>query len=96
MTNGSRMNQVHFLLQLSENAQARGDELTRNQNDIYSTHARDLVELSRMIEMAKANIDVELERFSRWIPRENVNPHAKPKELPRVVTGAGTEVKAHR
>jgi hypothetical protein len=91
----TRMNQVEFLLRLSENAQAKGDELTQNQNQIFSNHAKDLRELSAMIEMAKANIDVELQRFARWIPKdENPNPYAKPKELPRVVTGAGNEVKA--
>jgi uncharacterized protein YfdQ (DUF2303 family) len=95
MSNGTRMNQVEFLLRLSDNARDKGDELTRNQNSIYTAHARDLVELSRMIEMAKANIDVELERFSRWVTRENESSiYAKPKELPRVVTGAGNEVKA--
>lgn len=92
-----RMNQVEFLLRLSDNARDEGDELTQTQNKVFGEHARKLVELSRMIEAAKANIDAELQRFSRWLPREDNNPHAriaKPDQLPRVVTGAGNEVKA--
>lgn len=94
MSNGTRMNQVEFLLRLSDNARDKGDELTQNQNSIFSLHAKELVDLSRMIEMAKANIDVELQRFARWIPQEDKPRIVKPDQLPRVVTGAGHEVKA--
>ena len=94
MSNGTRMNQVEFLLRLSDNARDKGDELTRTHNSIYSAHAADLLELSRMIEMAKANIDVELKRFAQWIPREENPRIVKQDQLPRVVTGAGNEVKA--
>ena len=90
----TRLSQVEFLLQLSENARARGDELTQNQNNIYTAHARDLVELSRLIELAKGNLDAELQRFARWIPQEDKPRIVKPDQLPRVVTGAGNEIKA--
>ncbi len=65
------MNQIEFLLRLSENAQEEGDTLTEEQDKIFSAHARKLVDLSRMIEAAKRNIDLELERFRRWIPEEH-------------------------
>ena len=68
------MNQVEFLLRLSENAQDKGDELLRERDKVYSVHAKELLELSRMIEAAKANIDNELGRFSRWVPREEAAP----------------------
>ena len=73
------MNQVEFLLRLSENARDKGDELLRERDKVYVAHAKELLELSEMIEAAKSNIDQELERFRRWVPRENT---------PRLVTPA--------
>ena len=88
------MNQIEFLLRLSENAQEEGDQLTKEQDRIFSEHTRKLVDLSRMIEAAKHNIDLELERFRRWIPRENQaqllrrpqpEQDQKAEQMPRVV-----------
>ena len=88
------MNQIEFLLRLSENAQEEGDTLTEEQDRVFSAHARKLVDLSRMIEAAKRNIDMELERFRRWIPQDNQAQLAKrlqaeqqprAEQMPRVV-----------
>lgn len=82
------MNQVEFLLRLSENAQDKGDELLRERDKVYVAHAKELLDLSRMIEAAKANIDNELSRFARWVPRDNapqlVSPHPQ-EQMPRIV-----------
>jgi hypothetical protein len=88
------MNQIEFLLRLSENAQEEGDTLTEEQDKIFSAHARKLVDLSLMIEAAKRNIDLELERFRRWIPQEKQahllrrplpEQDQKAEQMPRVV-----------
>jgi hypothetical protein len=86
------MNQIELLLRLSENAHEEGDELTQSQNKVFGEHARKLVELSRMIDLAKANIDQELQRFSRWLPREENPRIAKQDQLPRVVAQGAKEV----
>lgn len=88
MSNG-RMNQIEVLLRLSENARDKGDELIRDQSQINTAHAKDLLELSRMIELAKSNIDNELARFQRWLPREQQQPPVE--RLPRAVV-AGPNV----
>ena len=76
------MNQIEFLLRLSENAQEEGDQLTEEQDKVFSAHARKLVDLSRMIEAAKRNIDLELERFRRWVPQENQAQNLLRRPLP--------------
>jgi hypothetical protein len=53
------MNQVELLLRLSENAQDKGEELTR-QRDAYN---RELQELWGMIEQARQNVWTLLSRF---------------------------------
>ena len=95
------MNQIEFLLRLAENAQDEGDSLTKEQDKIFSAHALKLAELSRMIEAAKRNIDLELERFRRWLPQQDQaqlmrRPQAeqgqRAEQMPRVITGAGKPV----
>lgn len=97
------MNQIEILLHLSENAQDEGDHLTKEQDSLFGGHAKKLVELSRMIELAKRNVDLELERFRRWIPQQDQaqlarRPQAeqqtmpRAEQMPRVVTGAGKPV----
>jgi hypothetical protein len=92
------MNQIEFLLRLAENAQDEGDHLTKEQDRIFSEHTKKLVELSRMIEAAKRNIDLELERFRRWIPQQEQpqlarRPQSEQQQaIPRVITGAGKPV----
>ena len=57
------MNQVEFLLRLSENARDQGDELARRHLAELEVHTKELQELYRMIEAAQQNVWAEL---SRW------------------------------
>ena len=61
---------VELLLMLAETARSEGDQLVVDQNKAYAAHARKLIELSNMIDSARAMVDAERERFARWLPQE--------------------------
>lgn len=58
-----QMNQIEFLLRLSENAQDAGDEIARRHQQERAAHYKELCDLHRMVELAKQNIESELTRF---------------------------------
>jgi hypothetical protein len=57
------MNQVEFLLRLSENAQEQGNEIENRHRVEREAHARELTELWRLIELARQNIWAEMHRW---------------------------------
>jgi len=57
------MNQVEFLLRLSENARETGDDIARRHHDERAAHIKTLNELWRMIELARQNVYAEVVRF---------------------------------
>ena len=64
---------IELLLMLAETAQAEGDELVSEQNKLYVTHGRRLLELSQMIDHARLLVEAEKARFQRWLPQEQSN-----------------------
>jgi hypothetical protein len=57
------MNQVEFLLRLSENARDEGNVIARRHHDEREAHAKTLSDLYQMIELARQNVYNELVRF---------------------------------
>ena len=80
------MNQIELLLRLSENAQDQGDELAKRHNLERMTLGKDLVELYRMIELAKENVESEMRRWSLPLPEmpklKPQPPEQPPRQLP--------------
>lgn len=57
------MNQIEFLLRLSENAQEEGETLARKQNAEREEFVKQLLDLERMVDLARQNIHAELGRW---------------------------------
>lgn len=57
------MNQVEFLLRLSENAQEQGDQLAARHHAERAAHAKEVGELYRMLELAMQNLNAEMHRW---------------------------------
>lgn len=57
------MNQIEFLLRLSENATDEGEELAARQNKEREAFIKGLLDLKRMNDLAGQNIDAELGRW---------------------------------
>ena len=77
------MNQIEFLLRLSENAQDQGDDIAKRHNEERAAHVKSLLELEKMISLARQNIHAELGRFGvattppqQSLPRnqQNIDP----------------------
>jgi hypothetical protein len=83
------MNQIEFLLRLSENAQDKGDEIATRQQTERAAHVTELLDLQRMATIALRNIEEELARFGvtkrttpqpQQLPSKDPNPLAFGKE----------------
>ena len=74
------MNQIEFLLRLSENAQDEGEALAKRQNAERDAFIRGLLDLEKMIELARQNVHAEL---GKW----GVTPQGQlvPDKMPRIV-----------
>jgi len=57
------MNQVEFLLRLSENDRERGDDIAQRHHDERAAHVKMLQDHWNMIEAARQNVWTELSRF---------------------------------
>jgi len=57
------MNQVEFLLRLSENDRERGDDIAQRHHDERAAHVKMLQDHWSMIEAARQNVWTELSRF---------------------------------
>lgn len=75
------MNQIEFLLRLSENAQDDGDVLAKRQNAERDAHIKALLELKKMNDLAGQNIVNELARWGVDVTK----PQALPREIGRDV-----------
>ena len=81
-----RLTNIEFLLMLSDDVKAQGDELTIEINQRGAAHARRVLELIGMLDKARALLEREKQRFGIYLPQQ---PHEHPlprSELPRVVT----------
>jgi hypothetical protein len=57
------MNQIEFLLRLSENARDKGDDIDQRYEAEKAAHLKELKGLWQMIEAARSNVWAELSRF---------------------------------
>lgn len=80
------MNQIEFILRLSENAQDDGERLANKQNAERGEFIKELLDLEKMANLALQNIHAELARWGIH-PAKPVQPTIKNQEqpLPRVV-----------
>lgn len=76
------MNQIEFLLRLSENAQDQGDDIAKRHNEERAAHVKSLLELEKMISLARQNIHAELGRFGVATAQPQ-----QPQQLPRAAQG---------
>jgi hypothetical protein len=67
------LTQAHYLLMLAEDVHQRGDELSEEMNQRGIAHAREVAELSVLIERAKSIIEAERAKWARYIPVERQN-----------------------
>ena len=58
------MNQVEYLLRLSENAEDKGDEIAKRHHDERQVFVNELQGLWAMIEAARQNVWTQLSRFN--------------------------------
>lgn len=63
------MNQIELLLRLSENAQDKGDEIAGRHHQERAAHAKELTDLHRMIEVARQNVEAEMDRWGYRGPK---------------------------
>lgn len=101
------MNQIEFLLRLSEDARDDGNDMARRHHDERDVHGKKLQELWGMIEQARQNVWTELVRFG-IVNEEKAKAqiaHPNPQQGPRAVrqaeekadaNGAGTRDVARR
>lgn len=57
------MNQIEFLLRLSENAQDEGEEIAKRHNLEREAFIKQLLDLEKMIDLARQNVHAELGRW---------------------------------
>lgn len=80
-----RLTNIEFLLMLSDDVKAQGDELTIEINARGLAHARRLLENVKRLEDALAEQKRELQRFSIYLPRQPQEALPRTEALPRVV-----------
>ena len=82
------MNQVEFLLRLSENARDQGDEINRRHHEERERHGKELQDLWRMIELARQNVWAELHRFGQMNEPKATAQIPQQGQIPRAVQTA--------
>ena len=81
-----RLTNIEFLLMLSDDVKAQGDELTVEINQRGLAHARLLLENINRLENALAEQKREFQRFSIYMPRQQQEALPRTADaLPRVV-----------
>lgn len=87
-----RLTNIEFLLMLSDDVKAQGDELTVEINSRGAAHARRVLELIGMLEKARALLERERQRFGIYL-QHNIErqefppaPNQQSPSLPRVVS----------
>lgn len=63
------MNQVEILLRMSENAVEQGDVIAARHHEERAAHARELASLHQMIEVARQNVEAEMQRWGYRGPK---------------------------
>lgn len=92
------MNQIEFLLRLSENAQDEGEELAKRHNQERDAFVKQLLDLERMIDLARQNVHAELGRWGlaqaqagHAVPQQGKLPPSNPKPQGNAGTGNAKE-----
>lgn len=63
------MNQIELLLRLSENAVEAGDVIAARHHEERAAHGKELANLHRMIEIARQNVEAEMQRWGYRGPK---------------------------
>lgn len=63
------LTQAHYLLMLAEDARSRGDELSNEWHQKAMAHAKEVHDLSLLIERARELIEREKARFQQYAPQ---------------------------
>ena len=74
-----RLTNIEFLLMLSDDVKAQGDDPSAEMHRQGTAHARRVMELIAMLEKARVLLDRERQRFSAYLPRE-VDPQRQLQE----------------
>jgi hypothetical protein len=88
------MNQIEFLLRLSENAQDEGDELAARHNAERAAHTKNVSELYRMLEVAMQNLHSEMHRWGMIQPKAQKLPETAQPQLSAGASGGGNASQA--
>jgi hypothetical protein len=75
------LTQAHYLLMLAEDISNRGDELSEEMRQKGIVHAREVAELSALIERAREVIEVEKTKWARYAAADLRQNKSPPNEL---------------
>jgi hypothetical protein len=81
-----RLSNVELLIMLSEDICGQGDELSKEMFERGQTHARRVLEMSKMLDKARGMLDREMHRYGHYIQEKRGDSLPRTESLPRVVS----------